>query len=49
MAHSNAISHRFTTVIVIRKAKGHVNDMVIDWLMANPSPLDCCFYYKVSK
>jgi len=41
MAHSNAISHRFTTVIVIR--------MVIDWLMANPSPLDCCFYYKVSK
>lgn len=44
MAHSSAISHRFTTVIVMRKAKGHVNNKVIDWLMVNPSPgLHCCF------
>lgn len=49
MAHSSAISHRFTTVIEMRKAKDHVNNMVIDWLMVNPSPLHCCFYSKVSE
>lgn len=48
MAYSSAISHRFTTVIVMRKAKANnINNMVIDWLMVNPSPLHCCFYCKV--